>query len=154
MSTAQASRRSSRRDPPESRTRPVVVPLQQPPPEPPTEPVDAVAIRAARRADEYAELRVEQAALEERRRTLEEALKRDMSAAQKKRFVTQYGLVSYTPAGQDKSVVDADASVALLESRGIPQPPTLEDWLKQHGLTVPTKIRPGVPEKIEFRRAE
>lgn len=155
MSTAQGPQRISRRTspaPPESQTRPVT--RAQPPPEPPAEKVDAIAIRAARTADEYAKVRVEQIELEERKRSLETLLKRDMSVADRKRFITAHGLVSYTPAGSPKDVLDLEAAVALLEARGIPQPPTMEDWLKQHGLAMPTKVKAGTPEKIEFRRAE
>ena len=48
---------------------------------------------------------------------------------------------------------DLDAALQFLESRGLSQPPSMEDWLRQNGLQMPTKVKPGVPEKIEFRRA-
>lgn len=151
-----SARRSSRA--PESETRPTVAKIA-PPPAPAVESRraegdPAAAIRAAREADRYAELRVRQAELEAELKALSCELIEDMKAAGKERFSTEHGLVSFLPATDAREVPDPEAAVALLESKGIPQPPTMEDWLQRHGLTIPKKAKAGLPDRIEFRKTK
>lgn len=156
-----SARRSSRASaPPESEVRPngrmsteqYHASVVAPPPMAEGDP--AAAIRAAREADRYAELRVKQAEIEAEIKALSYELVEDMKAAGKERFSTEHGLVSFLPATAAKEVPDVDAAVALLEARGIPQPPTMEDWLARHGLTMPKKAKAGLPDRVEFRRSK
>jgi len=142
---------------PDSQVRPVaprIVPAPPPPEE--TSPVrsdPAAAIRAAREADEYAALRVRLAEIDAEKKELEARLVEDMKRAGKTRFSTEHGLVSFLAATVGGEIVDEAAAVALLESRGLPQPPTLEEWLRRHELDVPKKVKKGLPDRIEFRKA-
>lgn len=152
-------RRSSRASAaPESEVRPKTV-AHAAPPSPPEEthrePGDPkAAIRAAREADRYAELRVRRAEIETEEKSLSYELIEDMKLAGKERFSTEHGLVSLLPATAAKEVPDEEAAVALLVSKGIPLPPTMEEWLKRHGLAVPKKAKAGLPDRIEFRKAK
>jgi hypothetical protein len=152
------ARRSSRASAaPESQTRPTLARVESRP-APPTEARavtrENVAIRAAREADRYAELRVKQAEIEAEVKALSCELIEDMKDAGKERFATEHGLVSFLPATDARAVPDEAAAVALLESKGIPLPPTLEDWLARHGLAMPKKAKAGLPDRIEFRRSK
>jgi hypothetical protein len=159
--TSPARRSVSRASaPPESETRPNLARVA-PPPEPAIESPrmhdergdPAAAIRAAREADRYAELRVKQAEIDAEVKSLSCDLIEDMKEGKKDRFSTEHGLVSYLPATPAKEVPDVDAAVALLEARGLPQPPTMEDWLARHDLAMPKKAKVGLPDRIEFRRS-
>lgn len=161
---ASSARRSSRASaPPESTTRPRDPWSHQvaPPPAPVEETRreretgdPAAAIRAAREADMYAQLRVQRARVDEEIERLSSELIEDMKAAGKERFSTEHGLVTFLPATEARAVPDVDAAVALLEQHGIPQPPTMEEWLSRHGLAMPKKAKAGLPDRIEFRRSK
>ncbi len=154
MRPARASRTNA---PPESQTRPTLTKVQ-PAPDPPEEMSSRIdpkiAIRAAREADEYAEIRTRIDALTEEKKELEAKLIADMRASEKRRFTTERGLVSFLPATEPGGeVVDQEAAIALLESKGIPLPPTLEEWLGRHGLAAPKKQKKELPDRIEFRKS-
>lgn len=134
---------------PASQTRPKLAPTR-PAPVDETTPDTYAAIDAARIADEYDAIRVKQDefALEEER--IRAKLIEAMKASGKKNFNTMHGRVTLLEATEGKQVADEKAAVALLEKHGIPQPPTMEAWLAQHRMTMPTKPKEGLPDRVKF----
>ena len=134
---------------PASQTRPRLATTR---PEPVDEPLpEIVASReAAILADDYDAIRVKLDEFTAEKERLEELLIAAMKRADKRNFNTMHGRVSLLAATDEKQVPDMDAAVALLEKHGIPQPPTMEAWLAQHRLTVPTKTKKGLSDRIKF----
>jgi hypothetical protein len=115
-----------------------------------TTPDTFTSIDAARLADEYDAIRVKLAEFEEERKRIEEKLIPAMKSAGKHNFNTMHGRVSFLPATDASQVPDEKAAVALLERHGISQPPTMEAWLAQHRLTMPTKEKAGLADRLKF----
>lgn len=136
---------------PASQTRPKLATAR---PEPIDEPRSdfAAARDAARLADDYDALRVKIAEFEAMEADLRPRLIAAMKAADKKHFNTMHGRVSLLDATDDKQVADEKAAVALLESRGLPQPPTMEAWLAQHRIPMPMTTKKGMPDRIKFEK--
>jgi hypothetical protein len=134
---------------PSSQTRPKLATTR---PSPMDEPMpDFEAGRdAAKLADELDSIRVKLAEFEREKETIEARLIEAMKAAKKKNLGTLHGRVTLLEATEDKQVPDLDAAVALLEKHAISQPPTMEAWLAQHRLTMPTKTKKGLSDRIKF----
>lgn len=105
---------------------------------------------AARLADELNALRIKKAEFAALEEDLLPRLIDAIERSGKKDFGTLHGRVSLLPATGDRSVIDEDAAVALLSSKGISQPPTLEAWVRQNNLVVPMKTKPGLKARIMF----
>jgi hypothetical protein len=135
--------------PPASQTRPKFA-TTRPVPVDETTPDTFTSIDAARLADDYDAIRVklEEFGREEERIRLQ--LIEAMKTSCKKNFNTMHGRVSFLEKTEDKQVADEKAAVALLESRGIPQPPTMEAWLAQHRIPMPMTTKKGLPDRIKF----
>jgi hypothetical protein len=134
---------------PASQTRPKLVTTR---PEPIDEhlPDTYAALDAARLADDYDAIRVKLAEFEQEKKDIESKLIPAMKAAGKHNFNTMHGRVSFLPATESKPVPDEKAAVALLEKNGIPQPPTMGEWLAQHRLQMPMKEAKGMDDRIKF----
>lgn len=120
----------------------------------PTRIATAAENRVARRATRYAELRKMQDEIAAELREASADLIEDMKATGTDRVLTAHGLVSFLPETAPKKVPDVDAAVALLESKNIPQPPTMAAWLARHELVMPEKTKAGLPDRLEFRRSK
>lgn len=105
---------------------------------------------AAILADNFDAIRVKLDEFTAEKERIEVELIAAMKVADKRNYNTMHGRVSLLLATEDKQVPDMDAAVALLEKHGIPQPPTMEAWLAQHRLTVPTKSKKGLSDRIKF----
>lgn len=134
---------------PASQTRPKLAPTR-PAPVDETTPDTYAAIDAARIADEYDAIRIKLAEFEQLEKEKSAQLVDAMKKSGKKNFNTMHGRVTLLEATEGKQVADEKAAVALLEKHGISQPPTMEVWLVQHCLTMPTKIKEGMPDRIKF----
>jgi hypothetical protein len=145
--------KDDRSPPPASQTRAKLaitrpVPIDEPIPD------TIAAVDAARLADDYDAICVKLDEFTREKERIRVRLIEAMKAANKKNFNTMHGRVTLLDATESKPVADEKAAVALLESRGIPQPPTMEAWLAQHRIPMPTKDRPGLPDRIKFEMNE
>lgn len=135
--------------PPASQTRPRLA-TTRPEPVDETTPDTFAAIDAARLADDYDSIRVKQEEFAREEESIRTRLIEAMKAANKKNFNTLHGRVTLLEETESKQVADEKAAVALLESRGIPQPPTMEAWLAQHRIPMPMTTKKGLPDRIKF----
>ncbi len=135
--------------PPASQTRPRLVPTR-PAPADETTPDTYAAIDAARLADEYDAIRVKQEEFAREEERVRLRLIEAMKSSDKKNFNTMHGRVTLLERTEDKQVADEKAAVALLESRGLPQPPTMEAWLAQHRIPMPMTTKKGLCDRIKF----
>jgi hypothetical protein len=143
---------------PASQTRPKAIVSTRP--EPMDEPLPdfAAALDAAALADEYDSIRVKQAEFDAEEKRIKEQLIAAMKAAHKEHFNTMHGRVSLLKATESKEVPDEKAAVALLAKHGIPQPPTMAEWLARHRdsegkpLQMPMTTKEGMPDRIKFEK--
>lgn len=143
------TKKTERSAPPASQTRPKLA-TTRPEPADETTPDTYAAIDAARLADEYDAIRVKQEEFAREEESIRKRLIDSMKSSGKKNFNTMHGRVTLLESTESKPVPDMDAAVALLEKHGIPQPPTMEAWLAQHRLAMPTKPKAGLPDRIKF----
>ena len=108
------------------------------------------ADNATRLAEELDALRVKQAEFAALEEELLPRLIDALDRSDKKNVNTQHGRVSLLPATESKQVFDEEAAVALLAAKGIPQPSTLADVVRQNDLIAPTKTKPGLKLRIKF----
>jgi hypothetical protein len=145
--------RTDRSSAPASQTRPKLVvghPIPTPMREDETIPDTHAALDAARDADDYDAIRVKLDEFNREEERIRLRLIASMKASGKKNFNTMHGRVTFLPATEGKQVPDEKAAVALLEKNGIPQPPTMGEWLAQHRLHMPMKETKGMDDRIKF----
>lgn len=135
--------------PPASQTRPRLM-STRPDPVDETTPDTLAAIDAARLADEYDAIRIKQEEFAREEERVRIRLIEAMKASNKKNFNTMHGRVTLLESTDDRQVADEKAAVALLESRGLPQPPTMEAWLAQHRIPMPMTTKKGMVDRIKF----
>ncbi len=140
---------------PASQTRPRLATTR---PEPVDEPLKDFDRRvdALRIANEYDALRI---SIELREKewndelaNVETRLISAMKASGEKSLGTLHGRISYLPATENGQVKDEDAAKKLLASKGIPLPPTMQEWLARHDLAMPTKPKDGLPDRLRFEK--
>lgn len=135
--------------PPASQTRPKVA-STRPDPADETTPDMHAAYDAARLADEYDAIRVKQEEFAREEEQIRLRLIEAMRRSGKRNFNTMHGRATLLEATDDRQVADERAAVALLESRGLPQPPTMEAWLAQHRIPMPLTTKKGLAARIKF----
>jgi hypothetical protein len=155
MRRTNTATKADRSSAPASQTRPKLATVR---PEPIDEPrldfdkqVDALRI-----ANEYDAMRI---AVELREvewkaelKDVETRLIAAMKATGEKNLTTLHGRVSFLSATDDSQVPDEKAAEKLLASKGIPLPPTMQEWLARHDMAMPMKPKDGLPDRIRFEK--
>lgn len=116
----------------------------------PRQPSPSAGEQAERDAAEYARLR---ARADDLAAEIKEAAERAVTSMRREgrtRISTPEGTVALLHATESRQVTDQKTALALLASKGIPAPPTLEQWFGEHKLRVPTMVKDGLPERLQF----
>lgn len=147
--------KADRQPAPASQTRPKLVSTRPDPVDEPLRDFDR-QVDALRVANEYDALRI---AIELREKEWNEELARvearliaAMKASGEKNLTTLHGRISFLTSTEAGQVKDEKAAEKLLASKGIPLPPTMQEWLARHDLAMPTKSKEGLPDRLRFEK--
>ena len=116
----------------------------------PRQPSPSAEEQAEHDAAEFARLRVEEDDLKARIKEAADRCVTSMKRADRTRISTPEGTVALLGPTESKQVTDEKAALVLLASKGIAAPPTIEQWLGEHELAVPTTVKHGLPERLQF----
>lgn len=113
-------------------------------------------VDALRVANEYDALRIaielRKAEWETELKNVESRLISAMKASGEKNLATLHGRITFLAATAPSQTNDEDMAKELLATKGIPLPPTMQEWLSRHGIAMPMKSKGGFFDRLRFEK--